>query len=287
MPRAILALRRYPIAILMALVLFLCSLLIATNSIGTILINGGVINGGGGEDQGSGMGGTGKSGVPGDSGFGGTGGPSPFLGEAGTDDRDLDENPTSIESQDGWPAPWLPREQEMASIPAEIAPLIEIQRNPPQDPFLDESLVFPGEPDALRILDEDSSVPSLYMRQLLELVNTPDVSNGTSSGVSNGVSTELPIESPRLEISVQIPVILAPEPAASLPEIQQPELTQQPSLAASNAEELPEIVTETNQPDPRQNTERVQRPELPPFQRMRPAVDRASIAPARPQPMRI
>ncbi|MDP2285579.1 MAG: hypothetical protein Q8L06_15685 [Pseudohongiella sp.] len=286
MPRAILALRRYPIAILMALVLFLCSLLIATNSIGTILINGGVLNGGGGEDQGSGMGGTGKSGVPGDSGFGGTGGPSPFLGETDTDDRDLDENATSIEPQDGWPAPWLSREQEVVSIPAEIAPLIEIQRNPPQDPFLDESLVFPGEPDALRILDEDSSVPSLYMRQLVELVNTPDVSNGASSGVSNGMSTELPIESPRLEISVQIPVILAPEPAA-LPEILQPELTQEPALAASNAEELPEIVTETNQPDPRQNTERVQRPELPPFQRMRPAVDRASIAPARPQPMRI
>jgi hypothetical protein len=129
------------------------------------------------------------------------------------------------------------------------------------------------------MLDEDSSVPSLYMRQLLELVNTPDV--------STGVSMELPIESPRLEISVQIPVILAPEPAV-LPAIQQPELIQQPSLAASNnAEELPEIMTETHQPDPRQNTERVQRPELPPFQRMRPAVDRASIAPARPQPMRI
>jgi hypothetical protein len=33
--------------------------------------------------------------------------------------------------------------------------------------------------------------------------------------------------------------------------------------------------------------ERIQRPELPPFQRMRPAVDRASITPPRPRPMAI
>jgi hypothetical protein len=270
MPRAILALRRYPTAILMAIVLFLCSLLIATNSIGTILINGGVINGGGGEDQGSGMGGTGKSGMPGDSGFGGTGGPSPFLGDADTDEAREQEDSTSADLQDNWPAPWFPREQETASIPAEIAPLIELQRNPPEDPFRDGSLLFPGEPDALRMLDEDNSAPSLYMRQLLELANTPD----------------LPVESPALEINVQIPVILAPEPAP-LPEVHPNQLTEQSTLASSDSDELPEIVTETAQPDPRQTTERVQRPELPPFQRMRPAVDRASIAPARPQPMRI
>jgi hypothetical protein len=39
--------------------------------------------------------------------------------------------------------------------------------------------------------------------------------------------------------------------------------------------------------DRRISPERIQRPELPPFQRIRPAVDRASIAPPRPQPMRI
>lgn len=280
MPRAILALRHYPIAILMALVLFLCSLLIATNSIGTILNNGGVINSGGGDDQGSGMGGTGKSGMPGDSGFGGTGGPSPFLGDAAIDDADQGDNSTSTQAQDTWPAPWLPREQETASIPADIAPLIDIQRNPPQDPFRDDSLLFSGEPDALRILDEKDSSPSLYMRQLLELASSP----------------ELPTESPRLEISVQIPDIMAPEPAflfdlhqqtAQQQTTQQLEPTEQTSMVSSTTDELPEIVTETSQPDSRQNNERVHRPELPPFQRLRPAVDRASIAPARPQPMRI
>jgi hypothetical protein len=270
MPKTILALRRYPTALVMAMAVFILSLLLATNSIGTIL-------NGGGDDQGSGMGGTGKSGIPGDSGFGGTGGPSPFLGDTGltidsnTDSIDENDAPVSDNVPDNWPAPWLPREQETAAIPADIAPLIELQRNPPQDPFRNAESLQRAEADALRILDQQDAVPSLYLRQLIELADSVEESNAA----------------PQLEISLQIPVIQAPEPIA-MPVVQQPHMdTRSDSLANNDAEQLPEILTETPQQNPRQSTERIQRPELPPFQRLRPAVDRASIVPARPQPMRI
>lgn len=270
MPKTILALRRYPTALVMAMAVFILSLLLATNSIGTIL-------NGGGDDQGSGMGGTGKSGLPGDSGFGGTGGPSPFLGDTGlttdsnTDSIHENDAPESDNVPDNWPAPWLPREQETAAIPAEIAPLIEMQRNPPQDPFRNAESLQRAEADALRILDQQDTAPSLYLRQLIELADSVEESNAA----------------PQLEISLQIPEIKAPEPIA-MPVVQQPHMdTRSDRLANNDTEQLPEILTETQQPDPRQNTERIQRPELPPFQRLRPAVDRASIVPARPQPMRI
>jgi len=266
MPKTILAMRRYPTALVMALALFLFSLLLATNSIGTIL-------NGGGDDQGSGMGGTGKSGMPGDSGFGGTGGPSPFLGDTGitTDSIDESDAPVSDAILDDWPAPWLPREQETAAIPADIAPLIEMQRNPPQDPFRNAESMQRAEADTLRSLDQQDTVPSLYLRQLIKLAESDEQST----------------VAPQLEISLQIPGIKAPEPIA-MPVLQQPHMDTRPdSLANNDTEQFPEILTETQQPDPRQNTERIQRPELPPFQRLRPAVDRASIVPARPQPMRI
>src|SRR5690606_22376492 len=107
MPKAILALRKYPLAILMAMVLFVCTLILATSSIG-------IIRGGG--DEGSGLGGTGRDGLPGSSGFGGTGGPSPFFGDAGTTEPENDDDPFGGQNLDDWPAPWLPRETETARI---------------------------------------------------------------------------------------------------------------------------------------------------------------------------
>jgi hypothetical protein len=272
MVETVLALRRYPTAMIMIMVLFFGSLLIAANSIGAILQHGSVIHGGGGDDQGSGMGGTGKTGLPGDSGFGGTGGPSPFLGDAGSgnENNQQDDSTTSNDSSQDWPLPWIPREQETAVIPAEIIPLMELRQNPPQDPFRNTDLLSQGEPDALRVLDPNDSTPSLYLRQLIELADSEDLST----------------ETPKLEISLQIPEIPAPEPL-SLPLFQQEAQPTTDELATNNAEQLPEILTETSPPDPRQNSGRAQRPELPPFQRLRPAVDRATVAPSRPQPMRI
>jgi hypothetical protein len=281
MPKAILALRSYPLAIFMALVLFLCSLILATSSTGII---------DGGEDSGSGMGGTGKSGLPGDSGFGGTGGPSPFLGHSDNNGVEEEHLELPLNPADE-PAPRLQREIETAHIPEDIAPLLELQRNPLRDPTLRPTPLFPDNPDALRIIEQDNSNLPLHMRQQLELAN----------------SGEAMTQSAPIEIRLQIPEISAPEPSevpvlrrqletqqAQLvePASKQEEAASQPSennnIAEQSAEEIVEIVTETPEiTDPRSNRERILRPELPPIQRMRPAVDRASVLPARPQPMRI
>ena len=206
MVETVLVLRRYPTAMIMIMVLFFGSLLIAANSIGTILQNGSIINGGGGDDKGSGIGGTGKAGLPGDSGFGGTGGPSPFIGDAGlgNENNSQDEAPSSSDFAKDWPSPWLTREQETAAIPTDIVPLIELRQNPPQDPFRNSELLSRSEPDALRMLDPNDTTPSLYLRQLIELADSEDLST----------------ETPKLEISLQIPEIPAPKPL-SLPLFQQ------------------------------------------------------------------
>ena len=74
MPSAITAIRRYPATLLLAALLFLASFAIATGSFG-------IVGGGGDDDEGSGIGGTGRTGEFGGSGLGGTGAPSPFLGQ--------------------------------------------------------------------------------------------------------------------------------------------------------------------------------------------------------------
>lgn len=291
MPKAILALRSYPMAILMAMVLFACSLVIATASVGK-LSNGG-------DDEGSGMGGTGKSGSFGDSGFGGTGGPSPFFGGADTTTDDSTVEPDT----DQWPTPWLPREQETAGVPAEMQPLIELQRNLPQDPFRQNNGNQLSNP-ALHILDPVKTPLPPHTQRMLEMAN----------------SAESERVQPVLEIEIRIPESL-PEPDLTDMRRLQFELAEQlsapapgpgsvhesehesavtPSLTAELAEELSDIAELAGMPaaqqeipvmdaieERRNSPERIQRPELPPFQRMRPAVDRSSIGPPRVQPMRI
>ena len=264
---------------------------LATSSIG-------IIRGGG--DEGSGLGGTGRDGLPGSSGFGGTGGPSPFFGDAGTTEPENDDDPFGGQNLDDWPAPWLPRETETARIPDEIAPLIEIQRNPFRDPT--RNLQTPENPGELRIIEDETSSLPAHLRQQMDLANTAEAFT----------------EQPSLEIRVRIPEIEPPAPLvlsqrlvetadvtavvteheALEREVQDAEEETPAAVvdtralaenAAEQTEEIPEIITEAaEQTDPRTSTERIQRPELPPFQRLRPAVDRASVAPsARPQPMRI
>jgi hypothetical protein len=290
MPRAILALRQYPIALLIAVALFLCSLIIATQSLG-------FIRGGGGDDQGSGMGGTGKSGGFGDSGFGGTGGPVPYLGDSGQPDTAEENNADTLD----WPAPWFPRELETTGIPDDMQPLIELQRNPPVDPFTQPGMPTAPENDALRIQDlanDDRIAPET--RRIIELANRQ---NSTAD------------EEPSLEIQATIPDIppvidvtteslalheqpsmvdsIDKETANQEPLIDQPLTPNLPELATSQATDLldeSESQQSSGQPTEelrRDTPERINRPELPPFQRMRPAVDRASITPPRPQPMRI
>ncbi|HDZ08545.1 hypothetical protein [Pseudohongiella sp.] len=287
MPRAILALRSYPLAILMALVIFVCSFLIATSSIGTI--------GGGGDDQGSGMGGTGRTGgINGDSGLGGTGAPSPFLGS----DETEDSSDRGDISADSLIMPFLQQQDiETARIPEDMRPLIELQRNAPRSPeFLDST-------PALDILDEDTQTLPPHARRLLDMA---DADNAT-------------IVEPTLEIRVQIPegtgtdnierfrMELAAPAESALPAAE-PEPGTDTGVDHGNAdrplvleqlqsEEIADTATDSDIDEARQEDdfdsgrplipERIQRPELPPFQRMRPAVDRASIVPPRPRPMQI
>jgi len=93
MPRAILAIRRYPATLLLAMFLFLATLILTAGSLGT------VGSGGGDEgDGGSGIGGTGKSGEFGGSGFGGTGGPSPFFTSVEEGSQEADPAPTIVDN---------------------------------------------------------------------------------------------------------------------------------------------------------------------------------------------
>lgn len=292
MPRAILALRQYPVALLIAAVLFLCSLIIATQSMG-------VIRGGGGDDQGSGMGGTGKSGGFGDSGFGGTGGPVPFLGDSGQ--HELPESDDSATRDADWPAPWFPREVETADIPDEMQPLIELQRNPPVDPFTQPSMPATPEAGTLRIQDlaNDNRIAP-ETRRIIELANRPD--NAEVEQPTLEIQATVPDMPPVIDVLTESLALQnrAQEAARQEPaveelttEIDEPRILAFPVLA--NSQDADQLDESESQQQPEQDAdalrrdtpERINRPELPPFQRMRPAVDRASITPPRPQPMRI
>jgi len=92
----------------------------------------------------------------------------------------------------------------------------------------------------------------------------------------------------------------APAPGPGSEPGSEPESAVTSSLTVELAEELSEIAELAGMPaaqeeipvidaieERRNSPERIQRPELPPFQRMRPAVDRSSVGPPRVQPMRI
>ncbi len=298
MPKAILALRSYPLAILMALVLFVCSFLIATSSIGTIS--------GGGDDQGSGMGGTGRTGgYNGDSGFGGTGGPSPFLGSTEAVDNADDTHTGDAVSgdTDSLIEPFLQQlDTETARIPDDMRPLIELQRNSLQSPD------FRDTAPALDILDDPSQELPPHARRLLDMA---EAGNTTIVEPPLEIQIQIPdatgtddIERFRMEVAEPAP---SPEAEAgpdadgsidsavdrTIESQEQPLILQQlpvEGIAGNDADtDVEGAAAEENALDNNRPLipERIQRPELPPFQRMRPAVDRASITPPRPRPMQI
>lgn len=292
MARAILVLRHYPWTLIAAMFLFVCSLALAASTLGIIRPNGG-------DDQGSGMGGTGKSGPFNDSGFGGTGGPSPFIGNS-TDERDQqdqnDADDNAIDPMGNIPgASWMPREVETADIPEDLQPLIEMQKTPLVDPLRRQH--NPENGDTLHILDpaSDSHLPAFERKQL-----------------QMAESNEIPTPEPSLEIHLTVP------DTESLPEadIQQFSLEQLARSSESEAVQGHEetAVVEQNSPsvddrtipvidainlangeeslDEREQTrdqlpDRIQRPELPPMQRVRPAVSRPAITAPPPKPMHI
>ncbi|WP_157885682.1 hypothetical protein [Pseudohongiella nitratireducens] len=292
MARAILIRRQYPWTLIAAMFLFVCSLALAASTLG-------IIRPAGGDDQGSGMGGTGKNGPFNDSGFGGTGGPSPFLGDSGEEreQEDSDLSDETIDPMGNVPgASWMPRETETAEIPEEMQPLIELQQTPLVDPLKQHN---PENGDTLHILDpaSDSHLP-LYERKQLQTAD----------------SGETPVEDSTLEIHLTVPDTdslpqaeiqrysleqLARSEAAqdATKEQEQAEAADDSRRPATDDDSIPVIdainlANGTDSSDEREQTreqlpERIQRPELPPMQRVRPAVSRPAVTAPRPQPMRI
>lgn len=317
MAKAILVLRQYPWTLIAAMFLFVCSLALAASTMGVIRPNGG-------DDQGSGMGGTGKSGPFNDSGFGGTGGPSPFIGD--NDDENNELNPDELDRNEleqleqtdnldpmgNIPgASWMPRETETAEIPADIQPLIDIQRSPLVDPLRQHN---PESGDTLHILDPaaDSHLPS-YERKQLQMaesgeIQTPDHSLEIHLSVpKTDTLPEANIEQFSLEQLARTADTSTQETAEASTEQDNTAIASEPQSSAADDTEMSEprvaepeipvidainLATGEDAADERELTrellpDRFQRPELPPMQQVRPAVSRPAITAPPTKPMRI
>lgn len=251
MPRAIIAIRNYPAALLLAALLFAVSLILAAGSLGYI----------GGDDEGSGLGGTGKNGDFGGSGLGGTGAPSPFFG-AGEDTSDTDDR-----QDPGAPAVNDPEalDRAMRRIDRQAEPRMLHIREPVQTADLvdrEQRL------ETLRRTREALRENALQ-RSGLALRDRQEV-------ISIDIEVNDPVESGTLHESIEPYTLPGSGADSRVIEV----------AAGSDDASQGEEREETETTDSRVTPERIQRPELPPFQRIRP-VQRASIAAPRPRPMRI
>jgi hypothetical protein len=277
MPRAILALRRYPATMLLAAFLFAASLILAAASMGT------VSGGGEGDDGGSGIGGTGKSGEFGGSGFGGTGGPSPFFTSAAPTDAQ-----PAADSQDATPqlaeTPSLEESvlielsgsletnalaepeqaDDVAITPASVQPnvLINVAQAPALERPATPELVVADAPKPLTVAAEAHPTPEQVATTTTASESELEPGNDTQfTPVVQAVQSLTTDAGGRVET--------ASVKAESV------------AVAQESKEEVPaEPLDRASVP------ERIQRPDLPPFQRIRP-VERPSLLPSRMQPMRI
>ncbi|MEX1197272.1 MAG: hypothetical protein WEB57_05370 [Pseudohongiellaceae bacterium] len=253
MPRAIIAIRNYPVALLLAALMFAASLILAAGSLGYI----------GGDDEGSGLGGTGKNGDFGGSGLGGTGAPNPFFGASGQV-PDPDEREPSQDR--GAPAVNDPEalDRAMRRIDNQSQPQMLQLHEPVQTADLvDDTRTREALRQSRRTLRD-----KVLQRGELALQNRPDVVN-IRIEVNDAIDNDALIE--------------GIEPY-SLPRAEPQSASMEVADGSEDTAEGAEAQEETS--DPRASPERIQRPELPPFQRVRP-VQRASIAAPRPRPMRI
>jgi len=273
MPRAIQAIRSYPITLLLAGLLFLCSLALATASIGKII--------GGGEDEGSGMGGTGKSGDFGGSGFGGTGGPIPFFSV--TDD---------VPESEGAP---VADDSVLPALIRSIDNILETAEVPrPSDPREELPALRPPVVTDDEYIGLEPMTPVQQLRQELAEAAGQDVADTVIR-----VEIEVADPTPRRALAEQIDPFEMPGrsragAAEEAPVAGESTTSDEPALMlelAGQSDEEPSVTAETaaetqENGEHRVSPERIQRPELPPFQRMRP-VQGASMPAPRPVPMRI
>lgn len=284
MPKAILAMRTYPATLLLAVLLFLATLLITTGSLGKVR------SGGDGGDGGSGMGGTGKSGEFGGSGFGGTGGPSPFF--TSTDSTERDSQPQQKTPQFSIPtldraAPVIVAQDPQTGgtistdTPNELSERVieAIDSNPLREETLIE-IAQSSEPDEATTQVMPQVVPQDRAQlQLVELNNTPEQPRVQSPHAplqgSDLAQQSLPAERQ----------IATAEKEST--ELSKPQRANEQQLAETIAVKLDTEQQTSEQTLDRDGLpERIQRPDLPPFQRIRP-IERPALMPPRVQPMRI
>ena len=265
MPRAILAMRRYPATVLLAIFLFVATLVMTAASLGTVGSGGGGDDG----DGGSGIGGTGKSGEFGGSGFGGTGGPSPFFTSV---DDDSDQNNIT------------PDKAENSAIPdvkTELAQSLE-QNVLAQDAVGELAVVEENTQEILQEEPESAAPIQLAEAPALEQVPQPRQELPAETAIIPAPATEA-VTPPAVELAVATPDT-AEQPAPSVISIAvEPTAIPAETMTVaheSEEEESQEAIDRNSMP------ERIQRPDLPPFQRIRP-VERPSLLPSRVQPMRI
>jgi hypothetical protein len=280
MPKAILAIRTYPATLLLALLIFLATLLITTGSLGKVR------SGGDGGDGGSGMGGTGKSGEFGGSGFGGTGGPSPFF------------TSTDSEEQQKTPQFSIPSREQAAPVIIAQDPLVEESPSIESPSVLSERIIEAIDSNPLleatrkeiaqsteqteeTLETASQSRPAL---QLVELNNTPE------QPVLDSLQRPQPpfqdTESIQESLQALRQVVTAPVEKENA-ELSQPQRQNDQQFAENIAVKLDTEQQVSEQTRDRDGLpERIQRPDLPPFQRIRP-IERPALMPPRVQPMRI
>lgn len=270
MPKAILAIRTYPATLIIALLFFMATLVMTAASMGTAGVGGGDD-----EDGGSGIGGTGKSGEFGGSGFGGTGGPSPFI--------------TSVNDQESV----TPTPASNSSTP-EVALSQALTDSVEQSTMVIETNSIVATDDTPEIVEPPISVPDMSLPE-----KAPEVQLAEAPlAVPPRVQTSVQVEQPAATRSGDVEVFDEEAVDAQLQIVQQDQSNRSSRLvdeslntavdAESVSVKLETAAKESEQEiDRNALPDRIQRPDLPPFQRVRP-VDRASImVPSRVQPMRI
>lgn len=248
MPKAILAIRRYPVTLGLATVLFLASLILATSSIGKIL--------GDGDDEGSGMGGTGRHGG---SGLGGTG--APFLGDQ---DAIVPEEQPMSPSRDWQHRLMRPTIEPESSLPRAMEELAELLDSP----------VRPPEPESDTMIGLDLPPRNARTDRGRDMASADAERDRVDTVLRIELPTQVVPDTDGSTIADRIrPFQMEAEPRRELASGTDEKNAESPTGADTAEEE-----------EQRVNRERIQRPELPPFQRTRP-VQRASITPPRPSPL--
>lgn len=268
MPKAILAIRTYPATLLLAILLFIATLVVTTGSLGKVGSGGGDSG-----DGGSGIGGTGRSGE-----FGGTGGPSPFF--TSVEDEEHATEPAGLDRTESVATEST---TELAAVETQVSPTLEIEESlsdeieevVEQHPLVNESQVIlaTDSTDNAGVFNNSANSASRQNASSpLQIVEAAQLESTEVLG-EDATSTE------DVQYSTVAENTAEAEPIPVSDELQNVAETVSVKLDTAPQSVDPEI-------DRRSLPDRIQRPELPPFQRIRP-VERAAIMPPRVQPMRI